>query len=161
MFRRMLVILLFLFSYALMSPRSIAEQLHSGKSPVLSYTGTFLKRGKSSTRGYPENIVVQPTFLAQSLPGGHLKFLVFTQSGGIHNDHIGFIEGTVKLRAGRATFKQGTYVLHIQFRPGLVDLSESGDPMDGGCGVGACVTGRYFLKSSRRPDFRKAEEDWG
>ncbi len=58
-----------------------------------------------------------------------------------------------------ARFKNGSYELKMEFRPGTVVLAETGDPLDAGFGVGAGVSGTYLLKSASVPDFKKAKKN--
>jgi hypothetical protein len=154
-------IILSLVPYFVVHSQVLAGPVNPSKESALNYTGTFLTKNRVSTSGYPKEVVLQPTFLAQRLSGNRLKFLVFSQGGGIHNDHLASLEGIVKLHNGWANFKQGTYVLNIRFHPGKAILSESGNQMDAGFGEGSGVSGLYLLKSAVPPNFSRAEKEWG
>ncbi len=126
-----------------------------------TFTGTFKTKDKVGTRGYSKEVTMHPTFLSQKLTGGRLRFFVSCQGGGIHNDHVANLGSTAVLKGNVARFKNGSYELKMEFRPGAVVLAETGDPLDAGFGVGAGVSGTYLLKSASVPDFKKAEKEFG
>ena len=147
--------------FALLSGPTLAKPAAKKSTGALTFTGTFTTSDKSSTRGYPKEVVMQPTFLSQKLSNGRIRFLVSNQGGCIHNDHLANLESTAELSGNIANFKKDSYDLKIEFRPGEVVLSETGNPMDAEFGVGAGVSGTYKLKSSSIPDFKKAEAQFG
>jgi hypothetical protein len=129
------------------------------KKSNIGYTGTYLTKSKVSTHGYEKEVVSQPSFLVRRLPDGRLRFLAQSQGGGIHNDHVAYLDGIVKLkRNGTARFRYGRCVVDIQFRPGAVVVKDSGDCTDCGFGEGAGIDGTYFLVSNKPPDFEKSAE---
>lgn len=122
----------------------------------LSFTGTFHTKQKVSTCGYPgdHNVVVQPYFKSQLLPGGKIRFSAFNQTGGIHNDHLASVEDEIALLKGvKSVWKKGGYTLEMCFSPGKVVLKEFGDPMEAGFGASSGLAGTYYLKNSAAPQF--------
>ena len=131
-----------------------------GKSQI-SYTGTFKTQKAVSTQGYEIPVVTHPTFISQKLAGNKLRFFVHSMGGGTHNDHVASLSSTVPLKGSEACFRKGAYRLRIKYFPGKVVLTDQGDPGEMCYGVGAGVSGTYFLRNSSVPNFKKEQNTYG